>query len=127
MQASREYTQHSPFDLAKRLVDEGEMNERAAQLMVEMFSGKSSPEMREIIEAIHAELTRIDLATKADLMEALKPYATSLDIENALLKQKIDLLERIGKVESNLRVWIISVGGVVAILANIDRLMSLIL
>lgn len=112
----------SSFAKVDLLVAEGEISEKAAKLLVEVFSGRSSPELKEVLDAVHNEITRKDLATKADLIAALEPYATKTDIDLAIAQTKLELVERIGRGESNLRGWVIGVGALAVALANLDKL-----
>ncbi len=112
MQTQR-ISEMSPFEMVDTLVQDGEINEKAAKLIVDMFSGKSSPEMKKILDAMQSELMRTDLATKADLIEALTHYAT-----------KADLIERINKSESNLRNWIIGCAALLAALTNSSKILA---
>ncbi len=120
MQPQQKISDMSPFDMVDRLVSEGEIKESAAKLIVDMFSGKSSPEIKEVIEVIHSELTRTDLATKAYLKAALEHYATKAD----MTEMKIDLIDRITQSEGRLRNWIIGSVAVFAALSNLSKILS---
>lgn len=84
---------NSPFAMVDALVEKGKMEQEAARLLVEMFTGEQSPQLRRLLDHVEHELTRKDLVTKQDLKDALDAAVAKIEASQQVTNEDMAALK----------------------------------